>query len=101
MKIKKDDTVVVTAGKDRGKKGKVLQVLPEDERLVIEGVNKLYRHLKQRKGKEKGERIEFNAPISVSNVMFFCSKCNKPTRVGIKVQDKKKQRICKKCKAVI
>lgn len=100
MKIKKDDTVLVIAGKDRGKKGKVLQVL-EDKRIVVEDVNKLYKHLKQRKGKEKGERVEFNAPLSASNVMLLCSKCNKPTRIGMKIQDKKKKRMCKKCKAII
>jgi large subunit ribosomal protein L24 len=101
MKIKKDDTVVVIAGKDRGKKGKVLQIFLEKNRIVIEGVNKLYKHLKQRKGKEKGERVEFNAPMSASNVMVFCSKCNKPVRVGIKIKDKKKTRVCKKCDNVI
>lgn len=101
MKIKKDDNVLVVAGKDRGKKGKVLQVFDNEKRLVVEGVNKLFKHLKQRKGKEKGERIEFNAPIASSNVMLICSKCNKPVRVGFKMQDKKKQRVCKKCKAVV
>ncbi len=101
MKIKKDDIVVVINGKDRGKKGKVLQIFSENNKVVVEGVNKMYKHLKQRKGKEKGERIEFNAPISSSNAMIFCSKCNKPVRVGTKIQDKKKTRICKKCKNVI
>ena len=101
MKIKKDDVVIVISGKDRGKKGKVLQVFSENNKVVIEGVNKLYKHLKQRKGKEKGERIEFNAPIACSNVMFFCSKCNKPVRVGIKIEGNKKTRICKKCENVI
>ena len=101
MKIKKDDTVVVIKGKDRGKSGKVLQILSSENRIVIEGVNKLYKHLKQRKGKEKGERVEFNAPISSSNVMVFCSKCKKPVRVGIKIQEKKKTRVCKKCQNII
>lgn len=101
MKIKKDDTVVVIKGKDRGKKGKILQIISTENRIVVEGVNKLYKHLKQRKGKEKGERIEFNAPIASSNVMIFCSKCSKPVRVGIEIKDKKKVRVCKKCQSVI
>ncbi|NQU99931.1 MAG: 50S ribosomal protein L24 [Parcubacteria group bacterium] len=101
MKIKKDDTVLVISGKDRGKKGKVLQIFLENNRIVIEGVNKLYKHLKQRKGKEKGERVEFNAPLAASNVMFFCSKCSKPTRIGVKIENKKKTRFCKKCNKVI
>ena len=101
MKIKKDDTVIVINGKDRGKKGKVLQIFGEKNRVVIEGVNKSYRHLKQRKGKEKGERIEFNAPIEASNVMVFCSKCSKPSKIGMKIQDKKKVRVCKKCQNAI
>jgi len=101
MKIKKDDTVIVISGKDRGKKGKVLQIFSEKNRIVIEGVNKLYKHLKQRKGKEKGERVEFNAPLSASNVMIFCLKCKKPTRIGIKLEGKKKTRVCQKCDNVI
>lgn len=101
MKIKKEDTVQIIKGKDRGKKGKVLQIFNNENKLVVEDVNKLYKHLKQRKGKEKGERIEFNAPLSASNVMIVCSKCNKPVRVSYKIENKKKTRICKKCNNTI
>lgn len=102
MKIKKNDTVLVMVGKDRGKKGKVIQVLPKENRIVVEGVNTRFRHVKPRRTGEKGQRIEFNAPISSANVMFLCPKCNKPARIGYKVLGKKKkQRICKKCKEVV
>lgn len=101
MKIKKNDTVVVMVGKDRGKRGKVMQVLPIKNKVIVEGVNERYRHLKARRGREKGERIKFNAPIVSSNVMLLCPKCNKPTRVGYKVLEKEKERICRKCKEII
>lgn len=101
MKIKKNDLVLVIKGRDRGKRGKVLQVLPKDNKIVIEGINKRYKHLKARRGKEKGERIEFNAPISASNVKLFCQKCNKAVRVGFKFEKDKKVRVCKKCREII
>lgn len=98
MKIKKNDLVFIIKGKDRGKKGRVLQVFPKENKIVVEGVNKRYRHLKPRRGKEKGERVEYNAPISAANAMLFCSKCAKPVRVGFKIENNIKIRICKKCK---
>ena len=101
MKIKKDDQVVIIKGKDRGKKGKVVQVFGNDNKLVVEGANKYFKHLKARKGKEKGERVEFSAPMYASNVLFLCPKCNKPARLGRKMQDKKSARVCRKCKAII
>lgn len=101
MKIKKNDLVLVISGKDRGKKGKVLQVFPRENKVVVEGVNKRFKHLKARRGKEKGERIEFNAPIASANVMLFCSKCNKGVRAGFKIENDKKIRICRKCKEAI
>jgi large subunit ribosomal protein L24 len=101
MKIKKNDTVITMSGKDRGKRGKVMQVFPKESKIVVEGVNKAYRHTKARRGKEKGERIEFNAPIYASNAMILCSKCNKPSRVGFKIQGDERKRFCKKCKEVI
>ena len=95
MKIKKGDNVLVMVGKDRGKKGKITQILPSENKVVVEGVNKMVRHVKPRREGEKGQRIEFFAPMSVSNVMLLCLKCNKPTRAGFKVvEGKEKQRIC-------
>lgn len=101
MKIKKNDLVLIIKGKDRGKKGKILQVLPKENKIVVEGVNKRYKHLKARRGKEKGERIEFNAPIFAPNTMLFCQKCSKPVQVGFKIEKGKKTRVCKKCKEII
>lgn len=101
MKIKKGDNVVVMIGKDRGKKGKVLTVFPEENRVVVEGINKMFRHVKAKRQGEKGQRVEFNAPLSICNVMLICPKCNQPTRVGYRLLETKKQRICKKCKGQI
>lgn len=108
MKIKKGDNVKITCGKDKGKTGKVLQVLPKEKRAIIEGLNLRIKHIRPRREREKGQRIQFPAPLDISNLMLICPKCNKPTRVGYKVLEKKtelkkerKQRMCKKCKAII
>ena len=102
IKIKKGDTVKIMKGKDAGKTAKVVQVLPQDNKLVVEGLNILVKHAKPAKQNEKGQRIEFSAPLNVANVQIICSKCNKVTRVGFQVlKDGKKQRICRKCKEAI
>ena len=104
MRLKKGDNVKVVKGKDRGKTGKVLQAFPENEKIVVEGVNTMAKHMKVRKQGEKGQKIEFNGPINAANVLLICPKCAKPTRLGTKVLeegDKKKVRVCKKCKEVI
>lgn len=97
MKIKKGDNVMVMAGKDRGKTGKVTQVFLQEGKVVVEGVNATFKHAKTRKQGEKGQRIEFNGPISASNVMLIDAKSGKPTRVGYKVMnDGRKVRVAKK-----
>ncbi len=105
MKIRKGDKVKVIAGKDRGKEGKVLQAFPELGRVVVEGINVTYKHLKVRKQGEKGQKIEYSAPINVTNVQLICPKCAKPTRVGMLelTEDGKtrKVRTCRKCKEAI
>ena len=99
MKIKKGDTVKIVLGRDRGKKGKVLQVLPKSNKLSIEGLNLQIRHTRPKKEGEKGQRIQVASPTDISNVMLVCPKCNKPTRVGYKIlANKKKLRLCRKCK---
>ncbi|WKZ28536.1 MAG: 50S ribosomal protein L24 [Patescibacteria group bacterium] len=96
MKIKKGDNVMVMAGKDRGKTGKVLQVFPVEGKVVVEGVNATVKHAKTRKQGEKGQKIEYNGPINASNVMLV-DKSGKPTRVGYKVlEDGRKVRVMKK-----
>lgn len=109
MKIKKGDKVKILAGKDKGKIGKVLQIFPANNRASIEGLNLLIKHMRPRKQGEKGQRIEFPAPMNLSNVILICQACDKPTRVGYKyievtkneVKQRKKVRVCKKCKQVI
>ncbi len=102
MKIKKSDKVKIIAGKDRGKEGKILEVFPEEKRVVVEGLNLVVKHVRPRRGGEKGQRIQFPAPLRASNVMLVCNKCNKLTRVGYKIlENGKKVRMCKKCKEVI
>ena len=102
MSIKKDDLVVVLSGKDRGKQGKVLQVLPKERKVVVEKVNMVARHTKPRKQGEEGGIIHKEAPIYACKVQRVCPKCNKPTRPACKVlADGKKVRVCKKCGAEI
>ncbi|HLC70160.1 MAG TPA: 50S ribosomal protein L24 [Patescibacteria group bacterium] len=101
MKIKTNDQVKIIQGKDRGKTGKVIQVFRADNKVVVEGMNKIKKHLRARKQGEKGQTIELSAPITGSNVMLVCTKCQAPTRVGYKFEGDKKMRVCRKCKEVI
>ncbi len=106
MKIKKNDKVKIIAGKDKGKTGKVLQIFLAEQRASVEGVNILIKHLRPQKQGEKGQRIEFPAPLRISNMMLICPKCNKETRVGYKIVKtekgkEKKYRVCKKCEQTI
>jgi large subunit ribosomal protein L24 len=101
MKVKKGDQVKILSGKERGKKGKILHVLPEENRVVVERINLVKKHRRSQKKNEKGERIVLPAPLNISNVQLICPKCNKATRVGFKVEGKEKFRICKKCEAQI
>ena len=97
MKIKRGDTVLVISGKDKGRKGKVLEALPRKEMVVVGGMNLKKKHIKPRKTGEKGQIVETPAPIDVSNVKLICPKCGKATRIGYKIMNNKKTRICKKC----
>lgn len=102
MRIKKGDNVMVITGKDAGKKGKVLRVIPKEGRLVVEGVNKIKKHQKPSRSIPQGGILKIEAPLNASNVMLICNKCNKPTRVGAKILDNnEKVRVCKKCGEVI
>jgi len=97
MKIKKGDTVLISIGKDRGKTGKVLGVFPKIAKIMVEGVNLRKKHIRPKKSGEKGQIIEESAPFSISNIKLLCPKCGKGARVGYKIVEKKKCRICKKC----
>ena len=99
MTIKKGDTVVVIAGKEKGKSGKVTEVSRENNRVLVDGVNIVTKHQKARKQDEKSQIVKKNAPIEASNVMVVCPACGKATRVGHNKVDGKNVRVCKKCSA--
>jgi len=101
LKLKKGDMVAVLAGKDRGKKGKVLKTLPERRTAVVERIN-LVKHFDRRSSKDQaGGVIEKEAPIAISKLAVVCPHCSKPTRVGIRVTADTRQRVCKRCQEVI
>ncbi len=102
MKIKKDDTVLVIAGKDKGKKGKVRFAHPKDDTLLVEGVNIIKRHTKAQKQARQTGIIEREAPLPVSRVMLVCSHCSKPARIGFRrLEDGRRVRVCRSCGEVI
>ncbi|WP_243413636.1 50S ribosomal protein L24 [Pseudoflavonifractor phocaeensis] len=101
MSIKKGDVVVVLSGKDKGKQGAVLEVMPKESKVVVEKVNVVTRHQKARRQGEQSGIVKKEAPIYACKVQRVCPKCNKPTRIGHKVEGDKKVRICKKCGAEI
>ena len=98
MKIKKNDNVIMLGGKDKGKKAKVLLVLPERDKVVVEGLNLVKRHLRARKQGQKGQIVSKERAVSVSSVALVCKSCGKQTRVGFKIDTDNKVRVCKKCK---
>ncbi len=103
--IKKGDTVEVIAGESKGERGTVQRVERKDSRVVVSGINIVTKHQKPRqagRGQVRAGKIEFEAPIDLSNVMLVCPKCNEPTRVGINVNESGvKTRICKNCQSEI
>ena len=101
MNIKKNDTVIVLSGKDRGKKGKVLVAMPSENKVVVEGVNVATCHTKPRKQGEQGGIVKRETPIRTCKVALYCEKCGKGVRVGHKIDGDKKTRICRKCGAEI
>ncbi|OHA62321.1 MAG: 50S ribosomal protein L24 [Candidatus Wildermuthbacteria bacterium GWA2_46_15] len=101
MKIKKGDQVIILSGKDRAKKGRVLQVFTKEARVIIEGANLRKKHVKPKKSGEKGEIVSVPQALNISNVKLICPKCGQAARVGYRVVEKKKFRICKKCQQEI
>ena len=99
MNIKRDDTVVVLSGKDKGKQGKVLVADPKGGKVIVEGVNVASMHKRPAKQGDEGGIIKKETPIYVCKVMAVCPKCGKATRIGHKIADGKKVRVCKKCSA--
>jgi len=101
MKIKRGDNVLITLGKDRGKKGKIEHVFQKKREVLVSGINIYKRHLKARSESQPGGIVEITKPLSVSKVVLICPKCNQQTRVGYKITGKEKMRICRKCKETI
>lgn len=102
MKIRRNDNVLVIAGKEKGKTGRVDRQLVDDNRVVVEGVNMITRHVKARPGVRQSGRIQQEAPIHISNVMLICNKCSRPTRPNtMKLENGSRVRSCPKCKEVI
>jgi large subunit ribosomal protein L24 len=102
LHVKKDDLVMVIAGKEKGKSGKVMRVLPERGQVMVESLNIVKRHSRPTRGNAQGGIIEKEAPLDASNVQLLCKGCNKPARTGIRVlQDGSKARFCKKCNEIL
>ncbi|MDP1853116.1 MAG: 50S ribosomal protein L24 [Candidatus Omnitrophota bacterium] len=109
LRIRKGDTVFVITGKDKGKTGKVIRVLPTAGRVLVEGINRVKKATRRTREDQKGGIIEVELPIAISNLQIFCKNCSKPTRIGIKTEkalskgkaSKNKARFCKRCKEVI
>jgi len=102
LHVKKDDLVMIIAGKDKGKSGKVLRVMPDKGRVLVENLNLIKRHTRPSRTSNEGGIIEKEAPIALSNVQLLCHGCNKPSRTGIRVlEDGSKSRFCKKCNEIV
>ena len=101
MRIKKGDMVMVISGDDKGRKGKVIKVMPKKERVLVEGLNIQKKHQRPRREGEKGQIVEKPGPIHISNVKLICPKCGKAIRVARKIVEGKKYRVCKKCGQII
>ena len=98
LDIRSGDTVEVIAGKDKGKRGVVRRTVPDTQRIVVEGINRLKRHTRSNvAGNTQGGIVDFNAPIAYSNVQLVCNRCDKTTRIAHAVKDGRRVVVCKKC----
>lgn len=101
-KLKKNDTVMVITGKDKGKTGKVLRIIPQKERAIVEGLNFIKKHARKTREDQAGGIIQKERPIRFSNLMLYCTRCSRPTRIGIDtLKDGSKTRKCKKCGEIV
>lgn len=97
MKIRKNDTIKIIAGKDKNKTGKIIKVIPDKGKVLIEGLNLYKKHVRPKKEGEKGQTILISRPIDISNIMIICQSCGKAARIGYNIENEAKIRICKKC----
>jgi large subunit ribosomal protein L24 len=100
FKIHKDDTVQVIAGKDKGKRGEIVSILPKKDAVVVSGVNIVKKAMKKKSQQDQGGIAEIEAPLNISNVAIVCKKCC-PTKIGYKIDGDKKVRVCRKCGDVL
>ena len=96
FKLRKDDLVEVIAGKDKGKQGKIIRIDTTKARAIVSGVNMVKKAMKKRKQTDRGGIVDVEAALAISNIMIVCKKCG-PTRIGYKIEDGKKKRVCRKC----
>lgn len=96
QKIRRNDEIIVIAGKDKGKRGNVVRVIRDKDRVIVAGANLVKKAMKKRSQQDRGGIVEIEAPLHVSNVMIVCKKCG-PTRIGYKIDGDKKVRVCRKC----
>jgi len=101
MKFKKGDSVLIIAGKDKGRTGKIIKAIPKELKVLVEGINLKKKHVRPKRQGEKGQVVEIPAALDISNVKIVCPKCGKATRVGYTIEKDVKNRICKKCKQTI
>ena len=100
--IKKNDTAIVLSGKEKGKKGRIISVIPSKERVIIENINIIKKHMKPNRQNTQGGIISKEGALHISKIMLVCPKCSKPTRISnTTLENAKKIRVCKKCKEVI
>jgi len=101
MKVKKGDSVLIISGKDKGRTGKITKAIPKELKILVEGINLKKKHVRPKREGEKGQVVEIPAALDISNVKIICPKCGKAARVGYKIENNVKKRICKKCKQEI
>ena len=101
IKLRVNDTVIVNTGVDKGKKGKILKVLKADNKVIVQGINVRTKHVKPKKQGQESGILKVESPVNVSKVNYYCPKCEKGVKLGIKVVDSKRTRVCRKCNTEI
>ena len=97
MKLKKGDNVLIIAGKDKGRTGKIIKAMPAELKILVEKINLKKKHVKPKREGEKGQVVDISAPLDISNIKIICPKCGKAGRVGYRLEKDRKFRVCKKC----
>ncbi len=101
MKVKKGDEIIITSGRDKGKKGKIEKIYSKQNTVLLPGLNIYKKHTKKKDEQHPGGIIDFSRPVDIANIALICPKCGKQTRIGFLVKGKEKKRICKKCDSIL